>query len=197
MEPKNTRDQILEAALALFSEKGFSGTTTREIAQQAGCAEGTIFRYFPTKKDILISLVRPHALEELQRVMGNLSHQGEVADLRLILENRVNTIRKNKKLIKVIVTEAQFHEELREYLLKNIGNHVLGTLSAYMTKRMEEGKFRDADPQVLSRILAGMMISFVLTENFYPMDEFGDKKKQDYLDEIINVFLYGVVKKGE
>ena len=197
MEPKNTRDQILEAALALFSEKGFSGTTTREIAQQAGCAEGTIFRYFPTKKDILISLVRPHALEELQRVMGNLSHQGEVADLRLILENRVNTIRKNKKLIKVIVTEAQFHEELREYLLKNIGNHVLGTLSAYMTKRMEEGKFREADPQVLSRILAGMMISFVLTENFYPMDEFGDKKKQDYLDEIINVFLYGVVKKGE
>jgi len=197
VEPKNTRDQILEAALALFSEKGFSGTTTREIAQQAGCAEGTIFRYFPTKKDILISLVRPHALEELQRVMGNLSHQGEVADLRLILENRVNTIRKNKKLIKVIVTEAQFHEELREYLLKNIGNHVLGTLSAYMTKRMEEGKFREADPQVLSRILAGMMISFVLTENFYPMDEFGDKKKQDYLDEIINVFLYGVVKKGE
>ncbi len=45
--------RILEAAIAVFSEKGFSAATTSEIAKNAGVAEGTIFRYFKTKKDIL------------------------------------------------------------------------------------------------------------------------------------------------
>jgi AcrR family transcriptional regulator len=44
---------ILHAAIKVFSQKGFNGATTKEIAQEAGVAEGTIFRYFSTKKDIL------------------------------------------------------------------------------------------------------------------------------------------------
>lgn len=197
MEPRKTRDQILDAALMLFSEKGFSATTTREIAQKAGCAEGTIFRYFPKKKDILISLVRPHALEELQRVLGSLPNQGEEENLKMILENRLKTIAKNKNLIKVIATEAQFHEEIREYLLENIGSHVFAALAAYMNKRMEEGAFRKTDPIILSRILVGMMMSLVLSEEFYPLNDFDEKKRQDYLDEIVNIFLYGVLKKED
>ena len=45
--------KIIDAAIAIISEKGFSASSTSEIAQMAGVAEGTIFRYFKTKKDIL------------------------------------------------------------------------------------------------------------------------------------------------
>jgi len=194
---KDSRQLILDASLMLFSKKGFSATTTREIAREAGFAEGTLFRYFPTKKDILIALVKPHALEELYRMMSCLPNKGEEENLRIILENRLTTITKNKNLIKVVVTEAQFHEELREHILQNIGTHVLDTLADYMAKRIGGGEFRKADPMIVSRILIGMMISLLLTEGFYPMEDFDDEKRKEYLNEIIDIFLYGVKKKGE
>lgn len=194
---KDTCQLILDAALMLFSEKGFSATTTREIARKAGFAEGTVFRYFPTKKDILIALAKPPAVEELHRVMSSLSNQDVEESLRHILENRLATIGQNKDLVKVIVTEAQFHEEIKEHLLQNVGVHVFDTLAGYMAKRMEDGVFRKADPLIVSRILVGMMISLLLSEDFYPMKDFDEEKRREYLDEIINIFLYGVKKREE
>ena len=50
------RDAICDAALTLFAEKGFEATTTREIAEQAGAAEGTLYRHFDGKADLAQSL---------------------------------------------------------------------------------------------------------------------------------------------
>src|SRR5690606_18989192 len=51
--------KILEAAIELFSEKGYASTSTSEIAKKAGVAEGTIFRHYNTKKELLMSIVMP------------------------------------------------------------------------------------------------------------------------------------------
>ena len=51
------KNQILEAAIQIFSKKGFEGSTTKEIAKKAKVSEGTIFRYFKTKKEILIHML--------------------------------------------------------------------------------------------------------------------------------------------
>lgn len=50
---------ILQAAIEVFSEKGYSATSTSEISQKAGVAEGTIFRYYKTKNDLLLAIVGP------------------------------------------------------------------------------------------------------------------------------------------
>jgi AcrR family transcriptional regulator len=52
------RDKVLEAALRLFSGKGFAGTTTSALAREAGIAEGTLFRHFRSKNEILLTLLR-------------------------------------------------------------------------------------------------------------------------------------------
>ena len=49
--------RIINAAINAFSEKGFEATRTKEIAERAGIAEGTIFRYFPNKNAILERMV--------------------------------------------------------------------------------------------------------------------------------------------
>lgn len=53
LELPDKEKRILEAAISISVEKGFSSTTTSEIAKRAGVAEGTIFRYFKTKKEII------------------------------------------------------------------------------------------------------------------------------------------------
>ena len=51
--------KILQSAIEVFAEKGYAGSSTSEIAQRAGVAEGTIFRHYKTKKDLLLSIVAP------------------------------------------------------------------------------------------------------------------------------------------
>src|SRR5215212_12065912 len=51
------REQILETALGLFAERGFDGTSTRQIAKEVGIAEGLIFHYFPTKARLLTAIL--------------------------------------------------------------------------------------------------------------------------------------------
>ena len=53
---KDKRTAIIEAALKLFTERGFHGTSTAEISKEAGVATGTLFNYFPTKEDLINSL---------------------------------------------------------------------------------------------------------------------------------------------
>ncbi|MDA2921246.1 TetR/AcrR family transcriptional regulator [Desulfobacterota bacterium AH_259_B03_O07] len=58
------RDRILETSMKLFAEKGFSGTTTKEIAERAGVNQALIFRYFSTKKDLYGAIIEKKIEEE-------------------------------------------------------------------------------------------------------------------------------------
>lgn len=66
---KDKKTAIMKAALKLFTERGFHGTTTAQISKEAGVATGTLFNYFPTKEDLINSLYF-EVKEELSRSMG-------------------------------------------------------------------------------------------------------------------------------
>lgn len=55
---KDTKIKILQAALKLFSQKGYLGTTTKEIAKEANVAEVTLFRYFKSKESLFIDVLK-------------------------------------------------------------------------------------------------------------------------------------------
>src|SRR5699024_3197350 len=70
-EKKLTQKQknIIAAASSLFAEKGYAATSTSEIAQKAGVAEGTIFRHYKNKKELLISIVTPIMVEFIAPIL--------------------------------------------------------------------------------------------------------------------------------
>ena len=72
-----TRRKILEAALRVFSRKGFNGATTSEIAREAGVAEGTIFRYFETKKDLLLKAADPVIMGSLRNILESTATENQ------------------------------------------------------------------------------------------------------------------------
>jgi AcrR family transcriptional regulator len=63
-EKGSTHDRIIEAAIKLFSEKGFNGTTTKEIAETAEVNEALIFRHFSTKRDLYGAIIEKKISEE-------------------------------------------------------------------------------------------------------------------------------------
>ena len=111
--------KILAAATEMFAEKGFAGTSTSEIAKKAGVAEGTIFRHYKTKKDLLLSIVTPmmvkmiapFVIKDLNKV---LNHDYEHFEdfMRAMIDNRAKFLEKNKPIIQVFIQEIPFHTEL-------------------------------------------------------------------------------------
>ncbi len=78
LSAEDRRQQIIRAAIALFAQKGFEGTTTREIALAAGVSEALIFRHFPTKQDLYAAIIDSKMKEchrsfhqELQEAMAH------------------------------------------------------------------------------------------------------------------------------
>ncbi len=63
-EKLTTRDKILETAIELFANKGFSGTRTKEIADEASVNEALIFRHFSTKSDLYAAIIEKKIQEE-------------------------------------------------------------------------------------------------------------------------------------
>src|SRR3990172_268817 len=76
--------RILDAALEMFAEQGYSGTATSEIAKKAGVSEAAIFRHYKTKKDLLIGVVAP-----VLRVFA----PALIADIKEILSRRYPDLR--------------------------------------------------------------------------------------------------------
>lgn len=196
----NREEEILEAAVRIFSEKGYSAATTSEIAKEAGIAEGTIFRYFKTKKDILnkVMVKLVEVLGErlvatrLTKIFEENKHKDETTVLKILLKDRLETAVKYFDMIKVVLTEMQFHEDLREAFIKNVVTKGVEVLNQYFKAGVQKGVFRDIEPIILIRSLIGMMGMYVVQKQLVPEIINVDDDKQ--LDIMLDLFLNGLLK---
>lgn len=196
--PQKRQLEILEAAIKVFSQKGFSASTTKEIAAEAGVSEGTIFKYFRTKKDLLLGLLAPVVTESLYKIMDE-SQKGakEEAVLEQFLKKHMHFIRENIELIKIIFYESQFHEELRMNFLENLVIKVTGLLEDYFREKIAEGVFKDIDPRIAVRSLIGMYAALVIWKDVLKGDEYVLLDDEMAVKTIIDIFFNGVKVKRQ
>ncbi|MDP2697046.1 TetR/AcrR family transcriptional regulator [Thalassospira sp.] len=77
---EETREKILEAARHCFGSAGFDATSTREIAQRAGVAEGTVFAHFPTKEELLVTCVGDQMAAVIERALHTMDPEWSLPD---------------------------------------------------------------------------------------------------------------------
>ncbi|HHY04255.1 MAG TPA: TetR/AcrR family transcriptional regulator, partial [Thermoanaerobacterales bacterium] len=157
------KTQIAEAAVKVFVKKGYEGSTTKEIAKKARVSEGTIFRYFKTKKDILlyvIILLTERVIAELNREIEDCTDPKEA--LKMILRLHYRLIIKNYDMFKVVIYEIQFHKDLQENFYKKIVKSML---------HMTEKTFREykddinVEPRAGAEALLGIFFGIMLVRN--------------------------------
>ena len=191
------RQQIMDAAIKVFSKKGFNGTTTKEIARAAGVAEGTIFRYFKTKKDLFLNLVSPYVVQSLADTLDEVSGENDETVFRAILRNRLQIINDNIDLAKLLIAESQFHPELRDQFVSKIVMEAAGLLERYISQRIKDGEYKDIEPAVAARALAGMTGIFVLWKEYLAGDKYIAFEEEGVIDTITDIFLNGIRKRPE
>ncbi len=194
---KSTREKIFDAALKVFSEKGYNGATTSEIAREAGVAEGTIFRYFPTKKELLLSVTNPVIVSSLKNIIADYRDCSPQELLEAALHNRLEIINQNIKLVKILVSEAQFHPELRENFLTGVILPAASLMREYFKEQEQKGILREVDPEISIRVLVGMMAIFVIWKNVFEGERYVKFADEEVVSAIVDIFLNGMLKKPE
>lgn len=131
------RAQILEAAARVFARHGFRGATSRAIAQEAGVAEGTLFRYFPTKHHLLLALFEALTVAPIQRQLQNLETMDPHTWLGEFLAERLTAMRTHLPLMQALYQEIRTDEAVRRVFLEQVARPFLEKVRALLARELE------------------------------------------------------------
>jgi len=193
--------QILEAAARVFAQKGYHAATTKEIASEAGVSEGTIYNYFQSKEDLLLSIPRliseTTALPALSQMLTTPITSGEEEQklMTIVLENAFQTLQRNVDFLKVLFSTLPTMDEktLEEYL-RRMPLYLTQFLEEFLQTRIAQGVYRPMNTTVVARAFMGMIIIFILTQEVLPGKRVFATVGYDVIgQEIVRLFLHGVL----
>ncbi|AWB43296.1 TetR family transcriptional regulator [Paenibacillus sp. CAA11] len=198
-EHKMTAKQlkIIEAAVEVFSEKGYSAASTSEIAQKAGVAEGTIFRHYKTKKDLLLSITFPLMSKLVGPFILNNFNEVLMKDyptfeefLRAVLHNRLQFARKHLKIIKILLQEIPFQPVLREQFIENVGSKVLGRMQEIITHFQEKGELIPVPTLTAVRFTASSVLGLFIVHLLLMPEKPWDEEQE--IEQTIRLIMNGM-----
>jgi AcrR family transcriptional regulator len=197
------RAQILQAAAAVFAEKGFDAATIRDVARAAGVAEGSIYLYFKNKQDLLVHLPRQFIqppVESLRAASMSATAAPTPEELlSAIVRNIAQVVLQNRELIRVFFTSLPTMDEATraEYLQEGPG-YALEFLQEYIRAQQAAGIFRaDLDPAITARSLPGMMLFFLLVQEILQPRDMPRFEYDAVIPNVIQVFLHGVMNEAK
>lgn len=192
----DTRQRILKSALHLFAKKGFSATTTKDLALVANTSEATIFRHFATKKDILIQVTTEGWIEILTDLLTELSEMGNYSAVAHIMRRRMLNLRHNKDLLKVCFVEVQFHPDLRDKIQSEIIEKMTDVAETFFQSAIDKGIYRNINPRIIAQVFLGMFTIAGFSDDTIIEETSAPQALQEMAEGIADIFLNGVLVKS-
>jgi AcrR family transcriptional regulator len=160
--PEARPAEILEAALELFTERGFKATRLEDVASRAGLSKAAIYLYFKDKTSLLTALVQAMAGANIDLASGMVAqHQGPVAPLlRQLLGFMAGRIDQSRMpdLMKLVISESRAHPEIGRFYLDNVIGKGLPLFQSIIERGIATGEFRKVDPRLTVKCLVGPMV---------------------------------------
>lgn len=194
-ETRSTKEKILESALKLFSAKGYLGATTREIAKEAGVAEVTLFRHFPSKENLLEGVLKNYSfLPELKHILPELSSLKYEDALFVIIRSFLDSLFLRKDITKIMKTEILTHPEQVTRFFRPFLDELYDTIASYFEEMQKKGLCREFDTRLGGRALLGMIFSYFEVEEFIFQRQSTQEDYEKTIKEFINIFIKGTLK---
>lgn len=158
------RERILDAAERVFAQSGFFNARVSEIARSAGVADGTIYLYFKSKDELLISLFE----SRMERVNAQLAAAAEAADtptdkLEAIIRSHLRMVRDNPQVAEVLTIELrQSSKFMKEHSNPRFGE-LLKLMASVIAQGQANGDFvADIPPPLAARMIFGIVDELAL-----------------------------------
>jgi AcrR family transcriptional regulator len=194
---KVRRQEILNAAEKLFSQKGFKGTTTKDLAAKAGVHEAVLFRHFTSKRDLYratlelkISRNRPSALEQMEQSAKNRDDRAFFEALAIGLLTRFEEDPSIPRLI--LYSALDSHEALNVTTERQL--RVEQPTLDYISKRMRDGAFRRMDPNHSVFAFGAMLFGYIVRQQILGMSKHKTHDRKKIAKDFVTIYLDGMLK---
>jgi TetR/AcrR family transcriptional regulator, fatty acid metabolism regulator protein len=181
------RERILSSAMRVFASKGFFQSKVSDIAADAGVADGTIYLYFKSKDDLLISLFETQmerVNQELRRAIEGADDAGE--KLRRFTRAYMNLVAQNRHAAEVITIELrQSAKFMKDYANPKFGEF-LKILAGVIDEGQKQGVLRsDVPAYVAARGLFGLLDELALMWVTSRSDKLDIRKVADWVGTVV------------
>lgn len=193
---EDTRKKILESALKLFSQKGYLGATTKEIASLAGIAEITLFRYFPSKEILFEEVINTYSFyPKLKEILEEIKGK-PYRDALLIIASEFLTLLETKKdLIKIMQCEIERYPDKIQKIHDTIIYNTLQLLSSYFKELQERGILRkNFKPELGAQAFLGMFFSYFYGKEIKKSSYFKEEEIKRIVEEFVDFFVKGTLQ---
>lgn len=199
MTAENRRQQIVAVAAELFSQKGFRGTTTKEIADCAGVSEAIIFRHFATKDDLYRAILDYKVKQTTERMKENLneaaSRKDDTAYFGSLAYDMLEFHSKDQTFMRLLLFSALEGHDLSEIFFHSTAREIKNQIRRYIKQRIADGAFRRIDPALAARAFVGMVLNQAQVRNIFRDDDLRFSNRQ-MADRFVDIFLNGIRKPG-
>lgn len=141
-------NEILDAALACFTDRGFANTRLDDVARRAGVTKGTLYLYFRNKEELFEAVVRQSLvpyIEGLEASVGDATEPVPVLLKRLMAGWSEVMVSSASAIPKLVITEAGNFPELARFYLKEVVHRSLAVIRQLIRTGIERGEFRQVD----------------------------------------------------
>ncbi|MGQ3051619.1 MAG: TetR/AcrR family transcriptional regulator [Roseateles sp.] len=197
---KDARPQeLLEAALALFVEKGFAATRSEEVAARAGVAKGTLYRYYPSKDELFKAMVRDNLSVHIAESAAQAAqYEGPIAELlRQMMQAWWAKVGQGNAgvVCKIMMVEARNFPELARFYVDEVITPSQNLIGGLIERGIRAGEFRAVPVEATVHMLIAPMLHMMLHEHSF--GEFDlcqhTMSATDLLDAQMSLLLHGLL----
>jgi AcrR family transcriptional regulator len=195
LSASDRRQQILEVASGIFARKGYQGTTTREIAEEAGVNEALLFRHFPSKENLYWTM-----LEELCHPGGRRDRMKKLLDkggtdlevFRAIARETLLRSPRDRELTRLLWFTALENHELSVRFFNTFVAEYYEDLAGYIRTRIRQGAFRKIDPLLAARGFLGMAVYHFLVQDLFGGEQYQKFDLEEVANTLAGIWLAGM-----
>lgn len=159
------RGQILDAATAIFAEKGFSRATIKDVARQAGLADGTIYIYFPSKTALLMGILDRMNESDARAEDLAADFTGDLQSFfAAYLSHRLSVLAPAYEMLRAVLPELLVNAELRELYFQRVIAPTLGVGERFVQAQIEQGRVRAVDAPLATRVMASLVLGLLVLQ---------------------------------
>lgn len=170
-------DEVLDAALALFVEKGFAATRVEDVAKRAGLSKGAVYLYFASKEALLEGLVRRAIVPIAGSALGAIAtFEGDPrVAISMVLRMLAGRLAEDKVIAipKLVFRELFGFPDLAAMYRREVLDRVLPAVEALIARGIREGYLRPVDPALTVRSIIGPMVLHIALSELFGIEPEG------------------------
>jgi AcrR family transcriptional regulator len=198
MAGEERRLQILRIAVRLFSQHGFRGTTTKEIAHAAGVSEAMVFRHFANKEELYTAILDHKACSDriedpCELVADAVRQKDDRAVFETLAFSALEHHEHDREFLRLLLHSALEGHELAQMFWDRNLLEIYEFLGAYISERQRDGAFRPIEPKLVVRAFIGMIIHHSLNNSLWdPSRRLLDITNEEAAREFTEILLRGI-----